>query len=526
MPSGDLDERLDRLTTIVEEATRSTKEGIRYFVEPAPGVLQRALSKRHHIIFGRRGSGKSSLLRKVESDASRERRPVVYVDMEQFKAHSYPDVLISVLIRSLDGLTIWLGSTAIILATRKSFWSKLTDALPTRGALNKRRAAQLTARINAVKLELASLLHEADTAKRSIRSENKDQMSLELAGSMSVGVPGIQTNARGEARHSSKGSTTTVVQSQYTSKKIEYLQRAVLSFKDLLTEIAVFSGGPGYIILDDFYHIRSVDQADVIDYFHKICKDTNLWLKIGTLKHRTRHYLPGDPPRGIKVSDDADDIDLDVTLEKYQTTKRFLKRILSQFVEEVGARIDDVLTEGAVDRLVLASGGVARDFLTIFRRSISIARERTARGGTKGGDKIITEDINSAVGAHDSSKREEFSLDTKLDEQNPLLDLFGRISRFCLDDAKANCFLVEKDYRGIERTVINELVDLKFLHRVSTRVTVRHRVNRIYEAYMLDLSQYVGERARKNFVIMHFWETASDDLLRKAGLILLENPAQ
>lgn len=57
-----------RLATLVEESTRSSQESIKYFLEPAPGVLNRAISNRHHIIFGRRGSGKSSLLRKVVSD--------------------------------------------------------------------------------------------------------------------------------------------------------------------------------------------------------------------------------------------------------------------------------------------------------------------------------------------------------------------------------------------------------------------------------------------------------------------------
>ena len=53
------------LETRVEEATRATTAGVKHFVEPADGTLRRALSKRHHIIFGRRGSGKSSLLRKA-----------------------------------------------------------------------------------------------------------------------------------------------------------------------------------------------------------------------------------------------------------------------------------------------------------------------------------------------------------------------------------------------------------------------------------------------------------------------------
>jgi hypothetical protein len=79
------------LAKIVEESTRSTREGVKYFIEPAPGTLARAKNKRHHIVFGRRGSGKSSLLAKVTEDLTVNRTPTAYVDLEQFKGHSYPD---------------------------------------------------------------------------------------------------------------------------------------------------------------------------------------------------------------------------------------------------------------------------------------------------------------------------------------------------------------------------------------------------------------------------------------------------
>ena len=51
--------KMEELMTLVEEAARSTEEGVKHFIEPAPGTLRRATAKRHHIIFGRRGSGKS-----------------------------------------------------------------------------------------------------------------------------------------------------------------------------------------------------------------------------------------------------------------------------------------------------------------------------------------------------------------------------------------------------------------------------------------------------------------------------------
>ncbi len=64
---------MDALATKVEEAARSSKAGVKHFREPAHGTLRRATSKRHHMIFGRRGSGKSSLLEKTAADLTVDR---------------------------------------------------------------------------------------------------------------------------------------------------------------------------------------------------------------------------------------------------------------------------------------------------------------------------------------------------------------------------------------------------------------------------------------------------------------------
>ena len=63
----------------------------------------------------------------------------------------------------------------------------------------------------------------------------------------------------------------------------------------------------------------------------ELTKGSNLWIKVGTIRHRSRWYVFGDPPYGMKLGDDAEEIDLDVTLEKYDLTKRFLLEILENF---------------------------------------------------------------------------------------------------------------------------------------------------------------------------------------------------
>jgi ABC-type molybdenum transport system ATPase subunit/photorepair protein PhrA len=82
------DPRVEKLIRLIEESTRSSREGVKRFIEPAHGTLSRAINKRHHIIFGRRGSGKSSLLQKAAADLTVDRRPIAYVDLEIFKGHA------------------------------------------------------------------------------------------------------------------------------------------------------------------------------------------------------------------------------------------------------------------------------------------------------------------------------------------------------------------------------------------------------------------------------------------------------
>lgn len=135
------------------------------------------------------------------------------------------------------------------------------------------------------------------------------------------------------------------------------------------------------------------------------------------------------------------------------------------------------------------------------------------------------EDVNVAAGDLDDFKREDFQRDTESEtDQEAILGAFNAIKEFCLKSAKSNCFLVEKDFRNEKTELVPNLVDLKFLHRAQSRVTVRNRTGRLYDAYMLDISQYTGSRAIRNFDIIDFWGKDSDDSLRKASFIYAEKP--
>jgi hypothetical protein len=498
------------LCAVVEEAARSTKEGVKYFVEPAGGSLRRAMTRRHHLLFGRRGSGKSSLLLKVAADLTVDRRPIAVVDLEPFKGHTYPDLLLSVLIATFRSFKKWLEEAATTPANKTSFWKKLFGQAPSKPAFDKSQCASLVERLAAQIDTLESQLHANDAAQ--IQTKESTNVSAETASSSSFSAQ-VDPLAVGLGASSKdvQGSTAEI-QEQFKRSKVDFLRRHIMDYQALFDEMAIVSRGESYVILDDLYHIRREDQPSVVDYIHSIAKGHQLWLKVGTIRHRSRWYVHGDPPRGVKLGDDAEEIDLDLTLEKYVLAKDFLVKVLNNLAQTVGLASDQFLTDGAIERLVLASGGVARDFLSIFRKSVDVARERRVA-------KITAEEINIAAGEHDSTKREELTRDTYTDEETSLLSVFNGIRQFCLETAQCNCLLLDKDTKGPTVDAIHELVDLKLLHLVRSRVTVSKRQGRIFEAYMLDLSQYAGSRARRGLAIVEFWKPNSDEMLRKVSLI-------
>lgn len=506
-----------QLVVLVKESYRSTKKGIKRFVEPATGTLMQATSKTHSMVFGRRGSGKSSLLRKAAADLTVDRRPIAYVDLETFKGHSYPDVLLSVLIQTFKEFEDWLRTAAINPANKTSFWQNLFGKAPERPAFNRRNVETIAESLKAKREELNELLHSSDQINIQKTRKSESQIGTNAKIDSSIGVqPIAQVNSQVSGNENFISAEET--QETFQQNKVEFLHRHILEYQEIFKQMSGLSDGDAYLFLDDLYYIKRSDQAKVIDYFHRIAKGNDLWLKIGTVRHRSTWYIHGDPPFGLKLGDDAQEINLDLTLENYTTTKAFLIKILESFVKESGVGDTKIiLVDEAMDRLVLASGGVARDFLGIFDKSIAVAQER---GANYRGPKVGKEDVNIAAGRYSSTKMDEFKTDILSDDEHISLEnIFKRIKLFCINQANTNLFLYDTmDEKGL--TVIQELMDLRVIHKVNSHVTVSKRQGKVFEAYMLDVSAYAEMRKIRGFEEITFWQKDNNERIRRTTLVL------
>jgi len=136
------DEQLPALLAALAEAARADQQTAARFVPPRIGILEETAARRHQFVLGRRGVGKSTLLRKIESSGDAAETVVVFVDIETLRDRPYPDVLIELLIELLDGLRARLKPDAWYRIDQRVARFRVRQRLSTLTATLRRLLAQ------------------------------------------------------------------------------------------------------------------------------------------------------------------------------------------------------------------------------------------------------------------------------------------------------------------------------------------------------------------------------------------------
>ncbi|WP_167454689.1 ATP-binding protein [Micromonospora arborensis] len=291
-----------------------------------------------------------------------------------------------------------------------------------------------------------------------------------------------------------------------------------------------------YIFIDDFYLLPSALQPQLLDYVAGMLRDCNGWIKLASIERLTRPYEPSTRV-GLEVPHDASKIDLDITLEDPSAAQIFLESVLSNYTLTAGIKNFASITKPeARGRLVLASGGVPRDYLNLFASSIVVARERVQPR------EIGREDVAKAAGRSARSKKRDLEQDVSSENSGILLEALEYISAYVMGEG-CTYFRVDmsrKTHPAYE--VLGQLVDLRFAHLVQAALSDKHRPGTKYEAYILDLSEYTDVRLKRGLRVLDLEEgkwtvrqsgkaattkrlsgTQLRDLLRQGPLIDLDN---
>jgi hypothetical protein len=273
------------------------------------------------------------------------------------------------------------------------------------------------------------------------------------------------------------------------------------------------------IILDDFYHVKTDDQPHVLGYLHQVAKNLDIYMKVGAVSHRLVPFIEDDPPTGIQIGHDAGEVTLDLTLEQFPAAQTFLERVFAGIVTPLGFGLDDLITDGGRTRLVLASGGVARDYLSLVVQALRVANERPSRQ-SRPHNKITAEDVNEVSQHLQEQKQSDLQRDAG-PNADALRTRFGDLVSFCLDRNKTNVLVVETNKLSETDwgTEIEALADLRFIHRIGpVSIQSSNYRGRQYSAFTLDLSSYTGIRSERIRQI-EFWTPGGREQLRRVGLI-------
>lgn len=363
------------------------------------------------------------------------------------------------------------------------------------------------------------------TLETRVREQSRQSSgSAEVSSSLRTppsGIGGAEVRAQiGSADGESSLSTS---EATFVRTKMEGLQDAAPEYRRLLSKaVDALAGHSAVIVLDDFYFIPRDSQPNVLSYLHQISKGLEIWLKIGGVAHRLNPYAEGDPPIGLQPYHDAGLLRLDATLQDFVHTRTFLESILDDALGVVGVTLQDLTTEAARERLVLASGGVPRDYLSLTADALRAAAKRDDMPN-RPRNRITAEDVNEAAPALLAQKDQELLTDASPDDVERLRAQYADLVRFCSQERKRNIFIVEATALREEQwgKDIAALSELRFLHSIGN-LTVKSGSERYtgkrFEAFVLDLSAQVITRAR-GIEIIPFWTTEGLQRIRGAQFV-------
>lgn len=453
---------LNKLITYLEENTRADKVSGIEFIDPR-NFKEKVRGKQNYVVFGRRGAGKSTLLKTLNKYS---KSLTIYVNLEDYKDITFPNIIIKILVS-------FYKEIALKLDKEKSFFKK-RNFFSTRKIIKK---------INLLIKDLNTKLIEPDNyserEKQIKKKSNKDSVGASANGASVKST--YSSSSEFESEHS------------WEIDKLNELKTSIDINKSLINEIVEFTKTQLILILDDFYFIPKDVQPFLVDYFHRLTKSNDFYLKIGTIKHRSHLYFQSNRSYiGMELNADVYDIDLDYTLDKWNELKQFKKELLKTAIKSSEAEfdIDSVFNEQSFSQLCIASGGVPRDFLVLFIKSCQLINDKKTR--------ITVPDVREIAIQNFVNKKNALVKDST-DDSNILELYINYVRDFVFKLKRTNVFVIENDSLNKNekiRQVIRELVDLRFLHIIDNNTSVSPSDGKRYSAYLLDVSLYDNGRPR------------------------------
>jgi len=425
---------------------RKTRKTLYKFVDA--GYISQLMANRNHVILGRRGSGKSVLLRELEKRCDEySKTQVILVDIESVAQKSYPNIIVEVLLVILREMLKRLNAGARIYNVFNKSKRKLAKDME--GAIED--------------LELLYQLADEVKEKRKTSVTRK----TEKVNKSEIAI--VQTIMKLAANISNSKSYETTLEQEETKSKLGLLFNGIRDYKDLIERYLKNAGDKTlFLLVDDFYQIDLFFQPLIVDYLKRLFYQIPCYLKVATIRNRSLLFVKDNlTEAGLQAHHDYTSINLDYSLADFEEANRFLSAILQNICE---GRVDVATLFGnnrvdVMNFLTEASGGNPRDFINLLRKIVNIKRQERA-------NLIISSyDVRNAITEYYKEIRDETAT-TYLNFR--VLDVFLKeLVKLCQNKDDIGFYVSKKElkrYPGVS-SLLGQLADSRFIHLITLSYT-------------------------------------------------------
>ena len=456
------------------ERQRDMNKLINSYVEV--GILPQLMNNNNQILFGRRGTGKTHILKYFENQVKNANKTIIYIDCRVL------------------GSSPQFSDSQLSLSHRcsslfKDILDEIYDGLLNHIAYEPNSNSDLA--LQALTDLSTSSISEIQGSRKITRSDKTDE-----------GV-----NDKSELKISIKdatylnGSGTAYSTTKLNSVEFDLAEYEKIVFPDLnyhLKKVLDYAETELIVIIDEWSAIPYDIQPYLAEFIKKSFIPTPLvTLKIGALEYRSNFTIPRDKHNYIGL-ELGSDISSNLDIDEYYVYDRNPEEITGKFADILHKHIISELPENylekdlglntlnqfiqalfsgkpAFNELVRASEGVIRDFINIF----SIAFFDAQRKGLSNIDKKTVIEAGRQWFENDKSK----NLDDQLHEKIRLIidEVIG--------NKRARSFLVSRE---LERhPIIQKLFDARVIHLVKKGYSDKDTPGVRYNIYTLDYGTYV-----------------------------------
>lgn len=499
--------------------------------------LEKVQISNNHLIFGRRGSGKTTLI--LAALKRNTKNVVSAIDIQPIKSDEINNVILKILIQTLSELLKvhhelfskiekeyneqYRGFSGILNYILKKRDKKVEESyiegsdfckliekekklletmkdIPDEVTYNI--SQENTTIIKRQQIESNELFHKAslDTA---IQINGKYKI---LQGKIDATLSAMTSKNYKDSFESNNNESSEIIASYVkTLKKSDIIQEQREGIAFIFNEIKRIHNVGVYVYLDDFYQIPIDKQPVIIQYFHdiyKYCANYSFCFKLAALPYRLRMNKTGNVDMSYK--DDFSPIKLDNDLSELESTKDYLLSILVNLDSTLDIKKQDIVSLFNNDEVLLysiiATGGVPRDFLLIFAELINAVRNDNKSS-------IQKEHIYTVVKSLREDKDNNIEYDTDISPQI-IRRSVEIINEEVVGKLNTNVILYPKLLADKHEILLKNLVNLRYFHIIKDSVTSETRKKEEFVAYLVDMSFYaVNKRLRPNFDFRRFWET-------------------